>query len=202
MFTGIIEDIGEINDLVNTDFGKKLSIKTNSIDIDDIKLGDSIAINGICLTVIDKKNNLLLFDVVEETINCTNFNRIEVGHYVNLERAMVATSRFDGHILQGHIETVGILKNKKNISDSLILTIEVSRKFLKYCILKGSIAINGISLTIAEINENLISIAIIPHTNNHTNIKYLDIGSEVNIETDLIAKYIENIYHYKMKDEN
>ena len=196
MFTGIIEDVGTIDNIKKTDFGKKISIKTNAIEISEIKIGDSISINGICLTVVNKKNDLLSFDIVDKTISCTNLDKIEIGQYVNLERAMISSGRFDGHILQGHIETIGILVYKKNISNSLIVTIEIDRDYLKYCIIKGSIAINGISLTIAEINDNLISIAIIPHTKKYTNIDKIGIGDKVNIETDLIAKYIENIYHF------
>ena len=147
-----------------------------------------------------KKNNLLKFSIVSETLKCTNLNEIKVGHIVNLERAMKASSRFDGHILQGHVETVGILKDKKSFGDTLIINIEIKDFFLKYCISKGSIAINGISLTIAKIKGNIISIAIIPHTNEITSIGELNIGDKVNIETDIIAKYVENLFNVIKND--
>ena len=213
MFTGIIEDIGIIDSIENTDFGKTFTIKLENIDLSEIKIGDSIAMNGVCLTVISKSKKMLSFDIVEETLKCTNLGRLLKGHIVNIERAMIALGgRFDGHILQGHVETTGKLFNIKKISDSLIITIQIDENYLKYCILKGSIAINGISLTIADIKDDMILIAIIPHTNKYTNICELEIGDEVNIETDLVAKYIENLFdlkkneqylkYYKLEDKN
>ena len=200
MFTGIIEDIGTIKLIEIKDFGKEICIDSNKVIFKEISIGDSLSINGVCLTLVEKYNNLLKFQVVAETLKCTNLGLLKVEDIVNLERAMKASSRFDGHILQGHIETVGFLKYKNNIGKALIISIEIEKKFIKYCIVKGSIAINGISLTIAKIEGNVLSIAIIPITNEITSIGYLEIGDKVNIETDIVAKYVENLVKFNEDD--
>ena len=196
MFTGIIDNTGEIIEIKKNGFGKTFTVKTINEIVKDINIGDSIAINGVCLTLIEKKINVIKFDVIKETLNCTNLNYARVGDFVNLERAMLVSSRLDGHILQGHVESIAILENKQKISDSILLSFVCNEDILRYCIYKGSIGINGISLTIAKINKNIITVAIIPHTAKITNIGNLEIGDKVNIETDLLAKYVENILNY------
>ena len=202
MFTGIIEDTGIIKCIKTTDYGKEILIHTNSVITQEILIGDSLSINGVCLSLVNKKNNLLKFQIVSETLNCTNLGTIKIEDIVNIERAMKTSGRFDGHILQGHIETVGVLISKEIIGKSLFISIEIEKRFVKYCIPKGSIAINGISLTIAEIKKNLISIAIIPITNKITSIGSWNIGDKINIETDIIAKYIENLMKFSKDDPN
>tara|TARA_B100000902_G_C27200187_1_gene858648 strand:- start:40 stop:633 length:594 start_codon:yes stop_codon:yes gene_type:complete len=192
MFTGIIEEIGEVSSIDKIDDIVKLTIRTSNI-LDSSKIGDSISINGTCLTITSIKDNLFTSDIVKETINRTNIQYLKLGDSVNLERAMRADSRFDGHIVQGHIEGVGKVEEIKHNKESIIIRVKMPHDLIKYCIQKGSIAINGTSLTIATIKENLIDIWIIPHTLRHTTFGVINENDYVNIETDILAKYIEKL---------
>tara|TARA_B100000212_G_C27237620_1_gene474410 strand:+ start:102 stop:734 length:633 start_codon:yes stop_codon:yes gene_type:complete len=196
MFTGIVEDIGLIKKINSTKTGKEFFISSNDTIYSEIKIGDSLSINGVCLTLVEKDNELLRFQTVKETLCCTNLGELKENCYVNLERSLKINDRIDGHILQGHVENIGYCKDVKEIGESLIIDIEVEPKILKYCILKGSIGINGISLTIAKIKKNIISIAIIPHTKDKTTLGKLKKGEKLNIETDIISKYIENFFNF------
>ena len=188
MFTGIVEEIGKIISITQN----QLVISANTV-LTGTKLGDSIAVNGICLTVTDLKNNCFVADISPETYNVTSLKYLKSGCYVNLERAMPADGRFGGHIVSGHIDNIGKIKNLKKNGNFYDLEIEIPQICTKYVIKKGSIAINGISLTVAEIVNNSISIAIIPHTFEMTALKILKAGDFVNIETDILAKYVEKI---------
>tara|TARA_B000000557_G_scaffold46323_1_gene34974 strand:- start:4201 stop:4836 length:636 start_codon:yes stop_codon:yes gene_type:complete len=196
MFTGIIEDIGIVKKINSTKTGREFFITSNDIIFSEIKIGDSLSINGVCLTLVEKYNKLLRFQIVTETLRCTNLGKVKENSYVNLERALKISDRIDGHILQGHVENIGYLKETKEIGDSLIINIEIEPELLKYCIVKGSIGINGVSLTIANITKNIISIAIIPHTKDKTTIGKMKKGDMVNIETDILSKYIENFFNF------
>tara|TARA_Y100000996_G_scaffold410027_1_gene391686 strand:+ start:3650 stop:4243 length:594 start_codon:yes stop_codon:yes gene_type:complete len=192
MFTGIIEEIGKVSSIDKLDDMTKLTIKTSNI-LASSKIGDSISINGTCLTITSIKGKLFTSDIVKETIDRTNIQYLKTGDSVNLERAMRADSRFDGHIVQGHIEGVGKVEEIKHNKESIIIKIKIPDDLIKYCIQKGSIAINGTSLTIAMIKENLIDIWIIPHTLTHTTFGTINESDYVNIETDILAKYIEKL---------
>ena len=196
MFTGIVETVGEIKELAKNDSSIKVSILPN-LNFDDVKIGDSISVNGACLTVAELNGKILVFDIVRETLKITNLNTLEISKMVNLERAMLLSSRIDGHIVQGHIDGVGEIIDISTAKDNTEIFIRLNEKNSKNCIYKGSIAINGISLTIADIKKNIIKIAIIPHTLNNTTLNYVKIGDLVNIETDMLSKYVEKIMSYK-----
>ena len=186
MFTGIVEEKGKILSVTNN----KISVSANKV-LDGTKLGDSIAVNGACLTVVDIKNDCFTADVSEETLKITALNKLKIGSYVNLERAIPINGRLGGHIVSGHVDGIGkvtkITKNEKFYD----FEFELNEDNSKYTVKKGSIAINGISLTIAAVRKNIITIAIIPHTYENTALQYLQVGDYVNIETDILAKYVE-----------
>lgn len=186
MFTGIIEELGKIL-LITTN---KIQIECKNI-LSDIKLGDSIAVDGVCLTVTDIGKNSFTADISYETMRVTAFSDAKVGKLVNLERAMRADGRFGGHIVSGHIDDCGkVLEINKN-GDFYNLKLEIPSKCSEYIVKKGSITVNGISLTVAEIDGNIVNCAIIPHTYEYTNLKTLNHNDYVNIEVDILAKYIE-----------
>ena len=186
MFTGIIEELGKIQQINSN----KIEIECNKV-LEDAKIGDSIAVNGVCLTVIEIVQNICTFDVSPETFRVTALGNMQTGDFVNLERAMSVNGRFGGHIVSGHIDERGKIKFISKNSDFYLFKIEISSELSKYVIKKGSITINGISLTVADINGNLIECAIIPHTFKNTNLKYLKLEDFVNIEVDMLAKYVE-----------
>ncbi len=195
MFTGIIEEIG----IVKSIRGKVITIEANKI-FDDLKLGDSVAVNGTCLTVssFEGKTFPKIFnaDITSETLSRTNLGDLKSGFKVNLERALTLNGRLGGHIVSGHIDGVGIIKNISKNIDDIELTIEVPANLMKYIIEKGSIAVDGISLTIAEVNKNSFSVAIIPHTLKETILYYKKAGDKVNIENDIIGKYVEKLLSF------
>ena len=169
MFTGIVEELAQIKTIEAKSKTQRISFTIASKTLmDDIKIGDSISVNGVWLSIVDKKKDSFCLDLVEETLNKSNLGELKVGSYVNLERAMKADSRFDGHIVQGHIEGIAKIVSVKKENDSFMFSIALPNELVIYCIYKGSIAINGISLTIAKIEDNIIDIWIIPHTLRHT----------------------------------
>ena len=186
MFTGIIEELGKIRQITSKD----IEIEAVKV-LEGTKLGDSICVNGVCLTVTDIKAGGFVADVSPETFRVTNLNGLKTGSYVNLERAMGVNGRFGGHIVSGHVDGCGRGKFIKNDGEFYRIGIELPKELSKYVIKKGSITINGISLTVAEANGNTIELAIIPHTYENTNLKYLKPEDIVNIEVDMIAKYVE-----------
>lgn len=186
MFTGIIEEIGKILSITE----KEICIEAKNV-LENTKIGDSIAVNGVCLTVRNISKNTFSADISPETYKVTSFPQQKSGSYVNLERAMLSNGRFGGHIVSGHIDGVGKVENISKKSDCYELKILLSDFDAKYVVKKGSITVNGISLTIAEISKNEITISVIPHTYEKTSLKYLKQGDLVNIETDILAKYVE-----------
>lgn len=186
MFTGIIEELGKILSITQS----KITVECATV-LEGTKLGDSIAVNGVCLTVVDISSNSFVADVSPETFRVTALGEIQSGNFVNLERAMSANGRFGGHIVSGHVDGLGKFVSCVKNKDFYDLKIELNPEQAKYTIHKGSITINGISLTIAGMNKNLINIAVIPHTYENTNLKHLKNGDFVNIEVDMIAKYVE-----------
>ena len=191
MFTGLIEEIGTIENIVRQQDKINLSIKAKKI-LTDTKIDDSISINGICLTVVDIKTNSFAVQAVRETMQKSTIANWRKGEFVNLERAMKINDRLGGHIVQGHIDGIGTIDKITKLSDALELEIILPTGKNAYTIEKGSIAIDGISLTIAKKARDKIRIAIIPHTLNNTTLKDKKVNDKVNIEFDFFAKYIQN----------
>ena len=186
MFTGIIEEVG----LVKTITNNKIVVKCSNI-LSQIALGDSVAVNGVCLTVTAFDDSEFCADISPETFRVTNLQNIRPDNLVNLERAMPANGRFGGHIVSGHIDGVGQVVSIRPNSNFYDLEIKLNSTEVKYVIKKGSITINGISLTVADVVNDTVKLAIIPHTFENTNLKGLKIGDIVNVEVDIFAKYIE-----------
>ena len=193
MFTGIIEEMGIVKSIKS----KVITIEANKI-FDDLKLGDSVAGNGTCLTVSSFSNKIFNADITSETLSRTNLGDLKSGFKVNLERALTLNGRLGGHIVSGHIDGVGIVKNISKKSEDIELVIEVPTNLMKYIIEKGSVAVDGISLTIAKVdnNKNNFSVAIIPHTFKETVLYYKKAGDKVNIENDIIGKYVERLLSF------
>ncbi len=187
MFTGLIEDIGHIKKIKSSAGGKFLCVEVN-FDTSDIKIGDSISINGACQTVIKIENKILTFEAMNETIRRTNFSILKEGDFVNVERAMKLNSRLDGHLVSGHIDTTSKLIETKKDGVATVFKFECETDLI---IEKGSISINGISLTISSVGVNYFEVSILPHTLENTNLKYLKQNDLVNIEYDMVAKYIQ-----------
>lgn len=201
MFTGIIEEIGQIKNISMLSNGAEIIISCSEI-LNDIKIGDSICVNGVCQTVTSYDDTSFKAMLSDETLKITNFANEKSGNYVNLERAMKIDSRLGGHIVTGHIDCQGKLVSTEKQNEFTNMTFQIPEDKLKYIIYKGSITINGISLTISEIRNNTFSIAVIPHTFNNTVLKYLNIGDRVNIETDIIGKYVEKMMGLGNNNQN
>lgn len=194
MFTGIIEELGVVKDIQKGTDDYRLIISAKRI-LDDVKLGDSIAVNGICLTVTTFSAQQFSADVMPETIKATNLHTLKKGDFVNLERAMSASDRFGGHIVSGHVDGTGVIVAKKPEKNAVYFHIETSPELTRYMVPKGSITVDGISLTLVHVDEKTFSISIIPHTLDHTVLKARNIGDMVNLECDVLAKYIEKLMH-------
>ena len=189
MFTGIVEETG----IIKSFNGKKLVIECKKV-LENTKLGDSIAIDGCCQTVVNMTSDTFTADVSLETLSITTFKNFKSGQSVNLERALTPTSRMGGHIVQGHVDGKG-----KYLGN---MTFEIPKELNKYIVYKGAITVNGVSLTVAKCQNNTFSVAIIPHTLENTNLKNLKIGDLVNIETDILGRYIEKFLSTKDNDIN
>ena len=198
MFTGIIEETGIIIAISDEGNSKEFTISLENM-FDDIEIGHSVSVNGVCLTLTDISANTMNFDIINETLEKSNLGNLSTGSRVNLERALSLSSRFNGHILQGHVEAVGVIVDYKESKKEVRMSVGIDPGLLIYCIPKGSIAFDGISLTIAKINDNIVDIALIPHTLEHTNLSNKQIGDSVNIETDIIGKYI---YQFISENDN
>lgn len=190
MFTGIIEELGIIASLEKKGLSAVLSVKANKV-YSDAAAGDSISVNGVCLTAVAKNAGILKFDVSKETLDRSNIGNLNSGDKVNLERALKADSRIGGHFVTGHIDCVTKIRHKDKSDDTAKIKFEAGPDFLKYIALKGSVAIDGISLTVAEINKNYFAVCIIPHTVANTTLGFKKQGDTVNIEFDILAKYVE-----------
>ena len=194
MFTGIIEATGKIVAITPTQGDIRLKVQSDYLDFADVKLGDSIASNGICLTVVEQGKDWYAVDVSRETLNKTAMQQWQVGDVVNLEKAMLPTTRFGGHIVTGHVDTTGTVKLIKNDSRSIYIEIEIPSEFTKYVATKGSVTVDGISLTSNLVEGNVISLNIIPHTAQVTNIaRHWKVATKVNIEVDVVARYLEKL---------
>ena len=192
MFTGIIEEIGKISAITKLNQGAKIEIQCLKI-LEDANIGDSICVNGICQTITEFNDTSFNVMLSPETMEITNFNMVKRGDYVNLERALTLNKRLGGHIVSGHIDCTGTLIKIQNKNDFYDLIFKVPNNMIKYIVYKGSITINGISLTISNIEKDDFTVSVIPHTYNNTVLKYLHTGDIVNIETDILAKYVEKL---------
>ncbi len=194
MFTGIIEEVGHIERVAKTGGKRKLTVACKQV-LRDMKKGDSVSVSGVCLTAVEITPQSFTADLAEETWNRTSFSRVREGALVNLERPMRANGRFDGHIVQGHVDGTGEFRSLRRIpdADDYWLTISIPAELSRYVIAKGSLAIEGISLTVAKIDGVEVTVAIIPHTAESTNLKSLKPGDPVNLEVDMIAKYVEKM---------
>lgn len=201
MFTGIVEEVGTIKEIKK---GSKSAILTIKGDVvtKDSKLGDSIAVNGVCLTVTSLSGNIFTADVMAETMRRTSLGDLSAGSKVNLERAMAANGRFGGHIVSGHIDGIGTIQNFLREDNAVWVTIGAESKILKYIIEKGSIAIDGISLTVAYVDESCFKVSIIPHTASETTLLAKKVGDVVNLENDVVGKYVEKLLGYRDEKES
>ena len=197
MFTGLVQDLGCIKEVINLSGGKIFSLEVN-LCTDEIKKGDSIAINGACQSVIKKENNTLYFEAMNETLRLTNLAFLKKGDFVNVELAMKLSDRLDGHLVSGHIDRVAKLNSIKNDGVAKIFNFECDTDLI---VKKGSISVNGISLTVSEVNEKNFEVSILPETFNNTNLKYLKINDIVNIEYDMVAKYIKKFFEQKKESK-
>lgn len=192
MFTGIVEELGSIRSVRRGQHSSVLSIVAKDI-LSDLKIGDSVAVNGVCLTATTVDSGGFTADVMHETLNRSSLGNLTVGSHVNLERAMAANGRFGGHIVSGHIDGTGTITALRKDDNAVWYTISASQELLRYIVEKGSIAIDGISLTVAEVGESWFSISAIPHTVAVTTLGEKRPGDTVNLENDVIGKYVEKL---------
>ncbi|ACL69756.1 riboflavin synthase [Halothermothrix orenii] len=191
MFTGIIQEIGSLEGKVRGTNKYQLTFKADKV-LDGISRGDSIAVNGVCLTVVKSTHNFFTADVMPETLEKTNLGLLKNGDRVNLEQAMKADGFFGGHLVQGHIDGTGNIIYIKPIGNARVVGVKITPDLEKYMVDKGSIALNGVSLTIVEVDKGIIEVSLIPETWNGTIFQYIQVGDEVNIEVDVIGKYVVN----------
>ena len=189
MFSGIIEELGEVKNISKYGNVTRIEIKAKNI-LEDIKIGDSISVNGACLTVIKKDTPSLTFEAMPETLKLTNLGALRVADKVNLERGLKIGDRLSGHFVSGHVDCTGIIRKKGYINNNLCFEIVVPTEFIKYCIPRGSIAVDGISLTLVDKRTNTFSVYIIPHTLKNTTLGFKGASDKVNIEFDILAKLI------------
>lgn len=194
MFTGIVEEIGTVKKIAR---GQKayLEIQADKI-FSDIHIGDSIAVNGVCLTVTGFSGKIFTADVMNETFSRSSLGSLKTGSHVNLERAMSANGRFGGHIVSGHIDGTGKITNIKKDGNAVWYKISADENIIKYTVEKGSIAIDGISLTVAKVERDNFSVSIIPHTSEETILSEKKLGDTVNLENDIIGKYVERFLNF------
>ena len=191
MFTGIVAAIGKLTQLQSLEQGLRLTIEAPGLDLSDVKLGDSIAHNGVCLTVVEIVDSTYKVDVSRETLDCTV--GLDSPNEINLEKALRLADRLGGHLVSGHVDGVGTVSKFEKIGESYALAIRAPRELAQYIARKGSITVNGVSLTTNSVAGAEFSINLIPHTMKMTTLRHLQVGSRVNLEVDLIARYVERM---------
>jgi riboflavin synthase len=189
LFTGLILEIGEISSFKKRSGGAILSLKANEV-ASTAKKGDSISVNGVCLTIVSKNNNTLSFDLSEETLRCTNLGSLKTGDIVNLEPSLSPDSKIGGHFVTGHVDAAGRIRSKVNIGDMMKVEIKAPANIIIFLVEKGSVAVDGISLTIVDILKDGFTVVIIPHTAKLTTMGFKVPGDTVNIEVDILGKYV------------
>jgi riboflavin synthase len=192
LFTGIIEEIGVITSIQRKPRALAITIRAKIV-LEDVNRGDSISVNGVCLTVSSYTNELFVVDVIPETFNSTTLSMLKINSQVNLERAMVANGRFGGHFVSGHVDGIGVIRSIKKDTNAITKKIELDPSLMKYMMVKGSVSIDGTSLTIFQVDQTSITISLIPTTQNDSLVGQKGIGERVNVECDMLAKYTERI---------
>lgn len=195
MFTGLIEEIGKIESIAKSAKSARITIKAKIV-LDGVKLGDSICTNGVCLTVTEFDSEKFSVDVMAESMRRSNLKNLKKGDDVNLERALKVSDRLGGHIVSGHIDGTGKIETYEKEDNAVWITVSAAPELLKYIIEKGSIAIDGVSLTVAGVDDETFKVSIIPHTKDATTLLRKQPGQEVNLECDMIGKYIEKLMNY------
>lgn len=196
MFTGLIEEIGRVQSIVKSTKSAKITVKASKV-LEDVKIGDSISTNGVCLTVTEFDSKSFVVDVMAETVRRSNLNNLSPGDEVNLERALKVGDRLGGHIVSGHIDGVGTISKYEDEDNAVWITISASSELLRYIVQKGSIAIDGVSLTVAYVDNSVFKVSIIPHTKDVTTLLRKKVGDNVNLECDMVGKYIEKLLGVK-----
>ncbi len=199
MFTGIVEEMGTVFAIKANRSSAQIQVKAKKV-LEGTRIGDSIAVNGVCLTVTVASENFFTADVMPETWRRSNLGALKSGNKVNLERAMAANGRFGGHIVSGHIDGVGTIVAKEREENAVWITIKATSEILRRIIEKGSIAIDGVSLTIADLQEEAFRVSLIPHTGEETTLLEKSIGAAVNLENDLVGKYVERLLHFGIQE--
>jgi len=199
MFTGLVEETGKLKNKLKTGNGFQLTFSAEKV-LDDLEIGSSISVNGCCLTVVKREGNTFSVDTIEETLKKTNLDSLEVNNRVNLERPLKADARFGGHFVLGHVDTTGTVINVEELSNSHFMKISFPDNFKKYLIYVGSISIDGVSMTVAELGENWFGVGIIPFTWQETVFSDKKVGDKVNLEFDVLGKYVERIMEVKKDD--
>ncbi len=193
MFTGIIQAKGRVKDVTHSDKGAVFVFDSDSLDMSSASIGDSIAVNGVCLTVIDFCDSNFSVDVSQETLDCSIFDKLQKGQNVNLEKSLRFNQGIDGHLVSGHVDGIGKVDSIYADGESTRINILIGQSLEKYVAKKGSICINGVSLTVNSIENNIIGINIVPHTCAVTTFGELEVGARVNIEIDIIARHLEKL---------
>lgn len=192
MFTGLVEEMGRVDQAIRTGGGQRLTVAAKRI-LDGLRVGDSIAVSGVCLTVTEHSSEYFRADVVPETMTRSTFGELRPGDRVNLERAMPADGRFGGHMVAGHVDAVGSVIDAKRDGFATLLSVSVPEGIARYIVDKGSIAVDGVSLTVMTVERSVFTVSIIPHTEGNTTLAFLRQRSRVNIEVDVLGKYVERL---------
>lgn len=200
MFTGLVEELGKIKSIAKGTKSARLTIE-GQVVLQDVKLGDSIAVNGTCLTVVEYTQRSFTADVMPETVRSTVLAELKPGDVVNLERTLRLGDRLGGHIVSGHVDGVGVIRSKERSDNAIVVTIEAPPQVMRYIIAKGSIAIDGTSLTIVDYGADWFSVSLIPHTASLTTVGLKESGSKVNLEADVLGKYVAKLLGLQNGDE-
>ena len=198
MFTGIIQAKGSIHEIHSSEKGAVLVINSNGLDLTDSNVGDSIAVNGVCLTATEVKKNSFTADVSQETLSCTTFSELTKGQHVNLEKSLRLNQGIDGHLVSGHVDGIGEVDSISTEGASTRLKIKAMSDLMKYIAKKGSICINGVSLTVNSVVGNIFDVNIVPHTFSATTLGSLNEKSKVNLEIDIIARHVEQLINHQI----
>lgn len=192
MFTGLVAELGTVQNLTRQGASYHLTVAAKKV-MDNLKIGDSVAVNGACLTVVQMTEDSFTADVMPETVRLTNIGQLNAGSRVNLERTLRLCDGLDGHIVSGHVEGLGTITRQRPEGIAVVVTISTEPRLLRYILPKGSIAIDGISLTVTQVTASSFSVSLIPHTAKETTLGFKKVGDKVNLETDIIGKYVERL---------
>lgn len=200
MFTGLVAELGTVEKLARQGESYHLTVAAKKV-MNNLKIGDSVAVNGACLTVVHMDDNAFTADVMPETVRLTNIGSLHAGDRVNLERTLRLCDGLDGHIVSGHVEGLGTIVSQRPEEIAVVVSFTAESRLLKYILPKGSIAIDGISLTVTEVTETGFSVSLIPHTAKETTLGFKTVGDKVNLETDIIGKYVERMLGFNAPKE-